>query len=136
MARVYIVDDDRNMVDSLSIVLKSRDHIVGSQFNEDNVVENLIEFKPDVIILDVMFPEDKTAGFKMARLIKANDSTKDIALLMFSAINDESDTAGTFSNKDRDDSFMPVEEFLEKPVNPMVVLEKVDKYSSKGTKAA
>jgi len=127
MKSVYIVDDDRNIVDAISIVLKSAGYRVGFQNDEENLVENLISFQPDIVILDVIFPENNDAGFEMARLMKANDKTKNIPIMMLSAINEKGMYGFTFSNRDKDESYLPVEEFVEKPIQPEELLRKVAK---------
>ncbi|MFH1262920.1 MAG: response regulator [Pseudomonadota bacterium] len=124
--KVYIVDDDRNIVESLSIVLKTAGYEIGCQYDEENIVSNVEKFKPDVVILDVMFPEDDSAGFELARKLKTNDSTNRIPILMLSAINEKGIYTGKFSNRDRDPSWLPVQEFVEKPINPKALLAKVE----------
>lgn len=125
MKKVYIVDDDRDIVDALSIILKSAGYNVGFQNDEGNLIENVIAFKPDIIILDVIFPENDDAGFEMSRLLKTNDKTKKVPILMLSAVNEKGASGFTFSNRDRDESFLPVEEFVEKPIDPTQLLLKV-----------
>lgn len=125
MKKVYIIDDDQNMVESLSMVLKRGGYDVGSQNDVENVVENIATFGSDLVMLDVMFPENDGAGFEVARTIRKSEKTKDIPILMLSAINEKGVYAGTFSNRDRDDSWLPVDEFIEKPINPTALLQKV-----------
>ena len=125
MQNIYIVDDDRNIVEALTIVLESSGYKVSCQYHQEDVVENSLAFGADLIILDVMFPEDQNAGFKIARNLKSNQKTQDIPIVMLSAVNEKGLYAGTFSNKDRDDAFLPVQEFVEKPINPKSLLEKV-----------
>ncbi len=127
MQNIYIVDDDRNIVEALIIILESANYNVSCQYHQENVVKNSSEFGADLIILDVMFPEDQNAGFNIARELKNNIDTQDIPILMLSAVNEKGLYAGTFSNKDRDDSFLPVQEFIEKPINPKLLLEKVSR---------
>jgi DNA-binding response OmpR family regulator len=123
--KVYIVDDDRDIVESMSIVLKKNNYEVGAQYDDEKVVENVRAAKPDLIILDVMFPEDSSAGFAIARKLKADAELKSIPILMLSAINERGIYVGRFSNKDLDESFLPVNMFLEKPVKPAMLLERV-----------
>jgi len=132
MKKVYIIDDDRNIVESMSIVLKSKGYAVDAQYDENKVVENLVAKKPDVVILDVMFPENQSAGFDIAREIRNDQRTADIPVLMLSAVNEKGVYAGTFSNKDRDDSWLPVNEFIEKPIRPDQLLQKVKAALEKG----
>ena len=70
MKKVYIVDDDKDIVEALTMILESKGYEIGHQLSEENVVENVRSFGPDLLILDVMFPENDSAGFDMARAIK------------------------------------------------------------------
>lgn len=125
MKNIYIVDDDKNIVESLTIVLEKEGFKVKSQYDEHNVVDKIADFGANLIILDVLFPENDGAGFEMARAIKQDGRTKDIPILMLSAVNEKGAYAATFSNKDRDDAWLPVEEFMEKPINPKTLIQKV-----------
>jgi CheY-like chemotaxis protein len=133
MKRVYIVDDDRDIVDAISIVLKSAGYEIGFQNDEDNLVENVVAFRPDIIIMDVIFPENESAGFEMSRELKGNEGTRHIPILMLSAVNEKGMAGFAFSNKDRDESFMPVEEFIEKPIRPDELLKKIAEVLKSGT---
>ncbi len=124
--KVYIVDDDRNIVKSLSMVLKTAGYEIEAQYDERDLLQNVRKFQPDVIILDVMFPEDDGAGFEMARSLKNDNATSNIPILMLSAINEKAIYSGKFSNKDRDPSWLPVQEFVEKPIVPKDLLAKVE----------
>lgn len=125
MSKIYIIDDDRNIVESMSIVLKKNGYEVASQYTEENVVDNLLDSKPDMVILDVMFPQNVSAGFDIAREIKNDKRVSHIPIIMLSAINEKGVYSGTFSNTDRDNSWLPVDEFVEKPIKPDQLLEKV-----------
>jgi DNA-binding response OmpR family regulator len=125
MSKIYIIDDDRNIVEFMSIVLKKNGYEVVSQYTEENVVDNLLDSKPDMVILDVMFPQNVSAGFDIAREIKKDKRVSHIPIIMLSAINEKGVYSGTFSNTDKDDSWLPVDEFVEKPIKPDQLLEKV-----------
>ena len=125
MKKIYIIDDDRNIVEAMSIVLKAHGYEVGCQYNEDNVIENLIAQKPDLVILDVIFPQNSTAGFDIARQIRKDQATAAIPIIMLSAINEKGVYAGTFSNNDRDDAWLPIDQFAEKPIQNDQLLQKV-----------
>ena len=126
MKKIYIIDDDRNIVEAMSMVLEAHGYAVAAQYDEDNVIENLAAHKPDLVILDVIFPQNPSAGFDIARQIKNNPETASIPIIMLSAINEKGVYAGTFSNNDRDDSWLPVEEFIEKPIKNNQLLLKVE----------
>ncbi|MBU4200439.1 MAG: response regulator [Verrucomicrobia bacterium] len=125
MKKIYIIDDDRNIVEAMSIVLKAHGYDVACQYNEENVIENLVVRKPDLVILDVIFPQNANAGFDIARQIKNNQATASIPIIMLSAINEKGVYAGTFSNNDRDDTWLPIDQFVEKPIRNDQLLQKI-----------
>jgi DNA-binding response OmpR family regulator len=124
--RVYVVDDDNSFVESLSIVLESAGYEVGAQYDDKNVVDNVADFSADLIILDVMFPEDSGAGFKLARALKADERTSRLPILMLSAVDETGTYTGSFSNRDVNPEWLPVQEFVEKPISPKALLARVE----------
>jgi len=125
MEKIYIIDDDQDIVESISMVLKANGYEVSAQYNDEDVVENVSKYDPDLIILDVIFPEDSSAGFKMAREIKSDDKLVKIPIIMLSAVNEKGIFLGRFSDQDIDQSWLPVNKFLEKPVQPKELLRLV-----------
>jgi CheY-like chemotaxis protein len=125
--RVYIVDDEPSIVESVAMVLESKGYVVGSQNDDKDVVDNVLAFDADLVILDVMMPEDTGAGFKMARALKDDERTRDLPRIMLTAVNEAGIYVGKFSEKDKDDAWLPVQAFIDKPVDPEVLLEKVAK---------
>jgi len=130
MKTIYIADDDHSIIESMQIVLESQGYQVEAQYDDINIVENIKRIKPDCILLDVIFPEDDGAGFRMAREIRSDNETKNIPLIMLSAVNEKGSYAGTFSNRDRDQQWLPVDEFIEKPLEPNALLEIINKYTN------
>jgi CheY-like chemotaxis protein len=121
-----IVDDDLDIIDSLKMILESKGHRVVVKTDTDNLVESILQENPDLIILDIIFPEDPNAGFNAARELHKADKVKDIPVLLLSAVNQQSNLSFGFSETDISEDFMPVQGFIEKPVEPRVLLEKVD----------
>lgn len=125
MANILIIDDDPDIVDSLTMILEANGHQVSVRSDTDEIVENVMDVNPDLIILDIMFPEDPQAGFSAARELERNEKVKNIPVLLLSAVNQRSNMSFGFSDADISDDFMPVEAFIEKPVEPAVLLAKV-----------
>ena len=125
MKKIYIIDDDRNIVDSMSMVLKAHGYEVSAQYNDENVVENVLKYNPDLIILDVMFPENNSVGFEIARDIKGNNKLTNIPIIMLSAVNEKGIYVGRLTSQDIDESWLPVTLFLDKPVQPKELLLQV-----------
>lgn len=127
MKRIYIVDDDRDIVEFITMVLEKAGYETGAQYDDRNVVENVGAFGADLVILDVMFPEDESSGFKLARELHTDEKVGQVPILMLSAINERGIYPAKFRNRDRDDEFLPVQAFVEKPISPEALLAKVKK---------
>ena len=125
MKKIYIIDDDRDIVESMSMVLKANGYDVSAQYNDENVVENVLKYNPDLIILDVMFPENNSVGFEIARDIKGNNKLTNIPIIMLSAVNEKGIYVGRLTSQDIDESWLPVTLFLDKPVQPKELLLQV-----------
>ncbi len=125
MAIIKIIDDDEELAEDLSMVLQKEGHEVSIRDNIENAIHDLLEEKLDLLILDVMFPENPAGGFDLAREIRRTDRIKDLPIILLTAINQEFPM--DFSSKDIDQEWMPVEDFVEKPVNIKDILEKVKK---------
>lgn len=125
MANILIVDDDLDIIDSLKMILESNGYQISVKTDTDNLVESIQEVAPDLIILDIIFPEDPNAGFTAARELHKNEEVKNIPVLLLSAVNQQSNMSFGFSETDISEDFMPVKGFIEKPVEPAVLLAKV-----------
>ena len=125
MKKIYIIDDDRDIVESMSMVLKANGYEVAAQYNDENVIENVSQYNPDLIILDVMFPENNSIGFEIARDLKRNNKLTNIPIIMLSAVNERGIYLGRFTNQDIDETWLPVSKFLDKPVQPKELLLQV-----------
>ena len=125
MKKIYIIDDDRDIVESMSMVLEANGYEVTAQYNDENVTLNVSQYNPDLIILDVMFPENGSAGFEIARDLKRDNNLTNIPIIMLSAVNERGIYLGRFTNQDIDESWLPISLFLDKPVQPKELLLQV-----------
>jgi len=126
MAKILIVDDDPDIVDSLSMILEANGHSIAVKSDTDHLLEETAEVAPDLIVLDVIFPEDPQAGFKAARELRRSKELSHIPVLMLSAVNRLSNLAFSITPSDISEDFLPVGAFLEKPVEPKALLRKID----------
>ena len=129
MAYLLIVDDDEDFASTTATVLRNEGYDVQVELDIESAVKSMESKPPDLAILDVMFPEDASAGFELARSMRhGSGKLKTIPILMLTAINTKFPLG--FGSKDIDESWMPVTEFLEKPVDFSVLREKVAKLLS------
>jgi len=81
--RVLIFDDDIDILQVCSIVLKTKGFIVSTEHNCDKLVEQIQNFAPHVILMDNQIPS--IGGIKATRLIKETEEIKNIPVIFFSA---------------------------------------------------
>lgn len=121
MPRILVVDDDEDIAQTTAWMLKAGGHEVETELSEKNALSRIAAFKPDLIVLDVMFPDNFTAGFELAREIRARHAG--LPVIMVTSVNEHGTTK--FGNKDRDPDWLPVSEFVEKPVKKDKLLDLV-----------
>ncbi len=124
MAKILIVDDDPDIVESMRVVLESRGYSVCSAVSGEEGLKVTRQESPDLIVLDVMMP-DGMDGFQVAREIKQDPKMKHIPILMLTAIKDK--TGLDFQKEVGDKDWLPVEDYCSKPLNHDELLKKVSK---------
>ena len=124
MAKVKIIDDDVELSAQMSAVLKNVGHDVSTFDRIEGALEWLESDNPDLVVLDVMFPENASGGLELAMKIRQNSRTKHLPVILLSNINKEFPIG--LSNKDIDPQWMPVHAFLEKPVDSRELIRKVN----------
>ncbi len=125
MAYIMVVDDDEDMANAVAVMLQNDGHEAGIELDTDKAVASMEVRRPDLVILDVMFSNGKTAGFTLARAIRHhNEKLRDIPGLILTAVDPDNPEL-MFRNRDIDDYWLPVAGYLKKPVDPSVLQQKV-----------
>jgi two-component system, OmpR family, alkaline phosphatase synthesis response regulator PhoP len=114
--RVLIADDNEANVELLEAYLADMDVETAVAVDGQDTLDKAASFKPDLILLDVMMP--KLSGFEVCQKIKSNPATKQIMILMVTALNEHGDMeravdAGT-------------DDFLSKPVDKTSLVKRVE----------
>jgi len=126
MARILVVDDDPDIITAVRMTLEGVGHHVIEAYSGEEGFEKLKSESPDMLILDVMM-ETHTEGFQMALMLHNPDPTseyaqfRDLPILMLTAIHS---TTPLRFEPDIDD--LPVELFVDKPIDPDDLIGKVD----------
>ncbi len=124
--KILIIDDDPDIVEAMRMPLEANSYSVITASNGKEGLKRAKEEIPDLIILDVMMETD-TEGFHVAYELRDEgpDSEykdcRNIPILMITAISQQKGM--NFSPK-KDDTFLPVDDFIEKPVQPKDLLER------------
>jgi DNA-binding response OmpR family regulator len=117
VSKILIVDDDPDMVEAGRIVLEKEGYSVESASNLADGLAKLDEMNPDLVILDVMM-EEPDDGLRFAR--RARRQGNMLPIIMLTSVNR---ALGVQIGKD--DEMVPVDVFLEKPVDPVTLVERV-----------
>jgi len=118
MAKIAIIDDDPDILDASSLVLTSKGFEVVTATNPDDGYKIVKENTPDLIILDVMMNEPDDGFFLAQKFRKENITTP---ILMYTSV---SKSLGMDFGVNE---LVPVDEFVEKPITPEQLIEKVEK---------
>lgn len=128
--KILLVDDDRDLLVSLSQALKANDFEVVEANSAVEGLKKLLAEKPDLVVFDVMMETD-TAGFEAVYQVRSKRETskykevKDVPIIMLTAIDQV--TNSRFSLNE-DSSFLPgVNDFLTKPVDIDELIEKINR---------
>jgi CheY-like chemotaxis protein len=126
-AKILIVDDDPDLTVVLKTVLEGENYVVDTAPGRAEGMEKLQSAKPDLLLLDVMMAT-WSDGFEMARDIRKNPEFKDMPIIMLTGV--EQRTGIGFKSSAGDPEWLPVDGFLDKPVEPQVLIAEVKKVLS------
>jgi DNA-binding response OmpR family regulator len=113
--KILVVDDEPNVIKSLTFVLSKEGYDVSSAVNGEEAIAKVRQSKPDLIFLDVMMP--KKNGYEVCQEVKSDSGLSDIHIIMLTAKGQEADREkGLKAGAD---------EFMTKPFSPILVIGKV-----------
>ncbi len=114
MARIKIIDDDVEFADNIATLLRDSGYEVSAMDTTLNAIDVLKDDMPDLLILDVMFPDNPAGGFDLARGIRRDPQIRDLPVILLTGVNQEFPM--DFTTHDIDPEWMPVQDLVEKPV--------------------
>jgi len=126
-AKIMIVDDDPDYINVVKTILEKEQYTVLSARDKKEGMEKIKAEKPDLAILDVMMDAWQD-GFEMSRQLKKDPEFKNMPVLMLTAV--EKRTGIGFKSTAGDPVWMPVDVFMDKPVEPDILLSEVKKLLS------
>jgi two-component system, OmpR family, alkaline phosphatase synthesis response regulator PhoP len=126
---ILLVDDDVDFVAANRMALESEGFQVLTAHNSKEGMEIACNNHIDAAVLDVMMdtPEE---GLVLARELRKNSKTGKIPLILLTSLNDINREAGynvSFSDQDRDDIWLPIDRFIDKPVKAKTLVAEIRK---------
>src|SRR5438270_1180572 len=114
-ARILIADDNPQGVELLEAYLSDSGYEIRTAANGEEALRQVADWHPDLILLDVMMP--KISGFEVCKRLKANPDTRDIIILMVTALDQHHDIGRAVEAGTND--------FLTKPINKTELLLRI-----------
>ncbi len=118
--RILLIDDDPDFVEANSIILDANGFEVLTASSIHEGFRKVKQDKPALIVLDLLM-ENADEGFTLARRIRC-ELKSTAPFVMLSSVTQET---GYSFRPDEHPDYYPVDHFLEKPVSPGVLLEKI-----------
>ncbi len=112
---VLLVDDNVQNLELLQAFLESLPVRLVTAIDGIDALEKVAEHKPDLILLDVMMP--RMSGFQVCKKLKSDAKTRDIQILMVTALNELGDIEQA--------NECGTDDFVSKPVNKLELLTRV-----------
>ncbi len=114
--RVLIADDEPDILEIIKYNLQINGYIVEIAKDGDEAIKKAKEYKPDLIILDIMMP--KKNGIEVCKILRSQPEFNDTVIIFLTALNDElSHVKGLEFGAD---------DFISKPVSPNIIISKVN----------
>lgn len=120
---IIIIDDDVDILEAVRLTLEAAGYGVLTAADGTEGLARVREGGVDMIILDVMMARD-TEGFQVAQDLKASPELAAIPILMMTSVSAKS---GFKFDPEADGDFLPVEDYVEKPVDPPELVSRVKK---------
>jgi len=122
MTKILIIDDDPDFVLAVGMTLEAHGFEVSQAATAEEGIEKVLSIEPDLVILDVMMPMG-LEGFEVARKIREEHNYTDLPIVMLTSIHDTRRVSYRFAP---DETYLPVDVFLDKPVTPEALVETIN----------
>lgn len=122
MAKILVIDDDPDFVLAVGMTLEAHGFEIAQAATPEEGIEKVLTLEPDLVILDVMMPRGQE-GFAVARAIREEHNRQDLPIVMLTSIHDTRRVAYRFAP---DETYLPVDVFLDKPVTPEALVRTIN----------
>jgi CheY-like chemotaxis protein len=120
---ILIIDDDPDFVEVTKVLLETKQYNVRFAYDPEEGLAKLEEETPDALILDVMMGKG-AEGFILARKIRKDPRFEKMPILMMTSMREQ--TGFDFPGQRIHSKFLPVDDYVEKGVEPQVLLKKIE----------
>lgn len=125
---ILIIDDDPDFVAVTTAILETKQYNVRFAYSPEEGMAELEKEVPDALILDVMMGKG-AEGFIFARKIRKDARFGKMPILMLTSMREQ--TGFDFPGERIHEKFLPVDDYVEKGVEPEELLDKIEKLLTK-----
>ena len=131
-AHILAVDDDPDILETITLLLESRDYKVTTAKDGMEALEKLKAIKPDLMILDLLMP--RMDGFNVCKELQDTrwSRYRDMSIIILTSVHEE---ASRRRYELETGLQLDVDDYLEKPVKPEILIERVEMYLNKKKKS-
>jgi len=115
-AKVLIADDHPHGVELLEAYLSSTSYDLRSAVNGDDALKAIQDWKPDVVLLDVMMP--RLSGFEVCKRVRLDPAVRTTGIIMVTALDQPADVERAVDSG--------TDDFLTKPINQAELLLRIE----------
>ena len=127
---ILVIDDDRDLVETVQIALESKGYDVRKAFNGKEGLKEIQKKPPDLIVLDVMMSTD-TEGFDLAYKLKNNPQYENIPIVMVTGFTQKMLEDGPDRFQHILGESWPVSQLIEKPIDPEDLIRTIETFLNK-----
>ncbi len=120
MAKILVVDDDPDFVNLTRRILQSKDHKVLTAFNGEKALAAMRKERPDLVLLDIMMAYILD-GLDVSREMAEDAELKEIPVIMVTSL-----TGARTQMSLPSDEYIPVEDWIQKPIDPDQLLARIE----------
>ena len=126
MAKILVIDDDPDLVESVTMILESKSHEVIQAYGGIEGLEKAKAEKPDAIILDVMMPDKD--GYEVCKELKGDPEYSEIPILLLTAVVSQIPSSTYTSRMGMETE---ADDYIDKPVEPGELAKLVERLLAK-----
>jgi len=128
--KILLVDNDVDFIDLNKAVLENSGFDVVVAYSSAEGLDRVRFEQPDLIVLDLMM-EKHDSGFGFAKAMKADPTTKNIPILMLTAVGSET---GMEFSQELDGYWMKTDDYANKPLLPEDLVKKINDLLARSSK--
>jgi two-component system alkaline phosphatase synthesis response regulator PhoP len=119
--KILIVDDDPDLVEAVTMILKSKKFDVVAAYNGKEGIEKVKRERPDLVVLDVMMPEKD--GYSVCKELKSDPQWSHVPILLLTAVASHVPTTRFTQQMGMETE---ADDYIDKPVEPEVLVKRIE----------